>query len=76
MAQHTHPHPAPCGKVQIRFEPGHLASACLADAYLRLAPVAWRPLSRSPRGHTPCAITPEIADRQWYEHAEEARQCL
>jgi hypothetical protein len=75
MAQRTHSHPAPWGQVQTRFEPGHLASACLADAYLRLVPVVWRPLSRAPHGHPPSTVAPEIAGRERSAHLEEGRQC-
>jgi hypothetical protein len=76
MAQRTNSHPAPCGKVQTRFEPSHLANACLADAYTRLVPVVWRLLPRSPRCPAPGTVAPEIVGRARHEHEEEVRQCL
>ena len=42
MAPQPHDRPAGARPVCTRFEPGHLAQACLVDAYARLVPVPRR----------------------------------
>jgi hypothetical protein len=43
MAQQPHhDHPSIARPVRTRFEPGHLAQACLVDAYTRLVPLQRR----------------------------------
>jgi hypothetical protein len=71
MAKRTHSHPVPWGKIQTRFEPSHLANGCLADAYLRLVPVVWRPL----RSSTPGLVAPTAVSRERQQQHEEGRQC-
>lgn len=75
MAQSANSYPAACGKVQTRFEPSHLANAYLADAYVRLVPVVWRLLPRSPGGPAFGMVAPEIVGGERQEHEEEVRQC-
>jgi hypothetical protein len=41
MAQPSHDRQSVTRPVRTRFEPGHLAQACLVDAYAHLAPL-WR----------------------------------
>jgi hypothetical protein len=42
QAQQPHDHPSSARPVCTRFEPGHLAQACLVDAYARLVPLRRR----------------------------------
>ena len=42
MAQPLHDRPSSVRPVCTRFEPGHLAQACLVDAYARLVPLQRR----------------------------------
>jgi len=76
MAQRTNPQSMP-RTVQTRFEPSHLASVCLANAYGRLVPVVRRALPM--RDHVPGTVALHAADRAEHarhEHREERQQCL